>query len=151
MNIMPEKKEKGKPECKDTSNVVIMPQHPVCDMDPDAKMPECRLDKNISIDFAINRDTDNAEKARDEHLKLGEELINQGKLTEAIRELKLSIRERPHEPEAYLHLGDIYERQGELEEAVKQYDVVLHIKPDDELTKFKRDTAVRQRDMIIKQ
>ena len=61
---------------------------------------------------------------------LGASLLQQGKLDEAIVELRKAAELDPKYVGAYLNLGYAYDRQGRTDEATAQYQKVVALEPD---------------------
>lgn len=69
------------------------------------------------------------QKAED-HYNKGTTLLNQGKLNEAIAELKQAVQMKPDMAAAHFNLGDAYERKGALDDAIASYKDAIKTKPD---------------------
>ena len=69
------------------------------------------------------------EKAED-HYNKGTTLLNQGKLSEAIAELKQAVQMKPDLAAAHFNLGDAYERKGALDDAIASYKEAIKGKAD---------------------
>jgi Flp pilus assembly protein TadD len=66
-----------------------------------------------------------------EHLQRGRELLNAGKLNEAIAELSLAASLDPASGEAHTLLGVAYDRKGLRDRALQSFETALHA-PDDQ-------------------
>jgi tetratricopeptide (TPR) repeat protein len=64
------------------------------------------------------------------HNKLGHAFFDQGRMEEAIAQLKQSLEINPDDAEAYYNLGNVFLQQGRMEEAIAHYQKALEIKPD---------------------
>ncbi len=116
----------------------VIPWHPDCD--PSAE--ECKHDNRISVDFVPGQC---ATRGTDSHFKKGYELYHEGRMDEAIDELKESLKMDPINAEAHLLIGDIHERRRQFDTAIKEYDAALKLSPDDQMIKFKLQNAMAQR------
>ena len=58
------------------------------------------------------------------------QLIQNGRLDEAIRQLDLYIHEHPHSDEAYFLRGKAYQKQGSLGLALNNYLNAIALNPD---------------------
>lgn len=65
------------------------------------------------------------------HLELANAFEIQGKLSEAIKHLRESIRHRPDYAFAYYNLANILHKQNKLDEAIENYQRALDYQPDD--------------------
>jgi len=66
------------------------------------------------------------------HNNLGDILVPQGRVPEAIGHFQKAIRINPADAEPHYNLGQIYVIQGRLDEAIEQYKEVIRLKPDDQ-------------------
>jgi tetratricopeptide (TPR) repeat protein len=64
------------------------------------------------------------------HLDLGEALVEQGRVDEAISHFQQALQIRPGYAETYYDLGNALLQQGQLEEAITQFQQALQIQPD---------------------
>jgi len=64
------------------------------------------------------------------HIHLGNALLDQGEVKQAIRHYKEALRINRGFPETYNSLGNALWRQGKVKEAVRHYTEALRIKPD---------------------
>jgi tetratricopeptide (TPR) repeat protein len=115
-----------------------IPQHPDCN----PEFPECAHDNRISVDLVPG---ECATRGADSHFKKGYELYHEGNLDDALVELDASLGVDPDKAETHLLIGDIYERRRMFDEAIKEYEEALKLSPDDQMTKFKLQTALAQR------
>ena len=109
-----------------------MPRPPDCSPE---NAPDCGHANRFSVSVV---------PSRPDRFGRGKSLYNHGALDEAAEELKAFLEESPDDTEARLILGDIYERKGMLREAVDQYVEVVRLAPEDKMTRFKLETALRQ-------
>jgi tetratricopeptide (TPR) repeat protein len=65
-----------------------------------------------------------------EHMDLGMEYYEQGKLDEAIAEFQAAIELKPDNPDAHRNLGSAYGEQGKWEEAAAAYEQTIKLAPD---------------------
>lgn len=63
------------------------------------------------------------------HLNLGAVYFDQGRLGEAMEEVKTAIRLNPLDPQFYTLLGMIYAKQGRLDDAISEFQTVLRLTP----------------------
>jgi tetratricopeptide (TPR) repeat protein len=127
-------------ELEGSSPMIIIPSHAECRT---TGVQECSLDHRVTLGLEIGehkeREISNA------YYRKGVEYYNNASLDEAIGAFQKALSDDPEIVEAHLLLGDIYERKMKYTEAIKEYDHVLKLNPGDEHTKFKRDTAVKER------
>lgn len=64
------------------------------------------------------------------HLAQGRQLLEQGKLNEAIAEFQLALRLDANSVEAHFQLGNAYFQQGKLEEAAKEFQKAVDLAPE---------------------
>ena len=64
------------------------------------------------------------------HLNLGNVLMEQERLTEAVSHFSEALRIKPLYAKAHYNLGNAMERQGRLKEAISHFSEALRIKPD---------------------
>ncbi|MCD1294659.1 cytochrome C biosynthesis protein [Methanocella sp. CWC-04] len=122
------------------SPVIVIPSHAECRL-PD--VGECSLDHKVAL--GLQMDEHNEKEIDDPEYIKAIDLYNKGRLDDAKKHFETVLANNPNIIEAHLLLGDIYERKMKFTDAIREYDHVLKLKPDDELTRFKRDTAVKQR------
>jgi len=67
----------------------------------------------------------------EEHLTLGNTLVEQGKFDRAIICYHKAIEYNPYLTEAYHNLGEVFASENKFEEAISYYHEVIKIKPDD--------------------
>jgi tetratricopeptide (TPR) repeat protein len=64
------------------------------------------------------------------HLDLGEALVDQGRVDEAIGQFQQALQIRPGYAETYYNLGNALLQQGRVDEAIGQFQQALQIRPD---------------------
>ncbi len=64
------------------------------------------------------------------HNDLGNAYLREGRVDEAIKELKEAIRLDPEHVDAYYNLGSLYASQGMAKEAFREFGFAIEIKPD---------------------
>src|SRR5215831_9615077 len=78
----------------------------------------------------MNRKQRRAAASLEAHFNLGNALMGQGKLDEAIAAYRRAIRSKPDYAAAYPNLGNVLMDQGRLDEAIAAYRRAIGIKPD---------------------
>jgi len=71
------------------------------------------------------------------HNNLGDILVPQGRVAEAIMHFQKAIQINPADVEPHYNLGQIYVLQGRLDEAIGQYKQAIQLKPDDAEAHYK--------------
>lgn len=66
------------------------------------------------------------------HNNLGLVYYRQGRLAEAIQELKKGIRLKPDYPENYFALAQVYHKQGQFKNAEQEFVIAIALSPNDE-------------------
>jgi len=64
------------------------------------------------------------------HANLGNALVDQGKLDEAVAAFRRAIALRPNFAEAHSNLGDALQDEGQLEEAIAAYGRAIALRPN---------------------
>jgi tetratricopeptide (TPR) repeat protein len=70
------------------------------------------------------------EQCAEAHYNLGNVLLPQGKLPEAVREYECALRLKPDYADAHVNLGTALAKLGRSEDAFRHYEEALRIKPD---------------------
>jgi tetratricopeptide (TPR) repeat protein len=66
----------------------------------------------------------------DAHNNLGNVLLGEGKVAEALRHYELAVRIAPGSAESQFDLGVALERLGRVPEAIGHYELALKLRPD---------------------
>ena len=64
------------------------------------------------------------------HLNLGNVLLEQERLTEAVSHFSAALRIKPGYAATHYNLGDALDKQGKLKEAIRHYSEAIRLKPD---------------------
>src|SRR4030065_2963949 len=86
------------------------------------------------------------------HFLSSQLLLKEGKLDQAIQELRQAIRYDEEEPILHVELATLYIHKGLLDEAVKECEVALSFDPDDEAAHLMLGaiyTSLRKNDLAI--